>query len=167
MKETRAPATKAAQFILIGWSDISVCECCGRSDLERTMLVKDLDGNLFHFGAVCGARKLGKSSSSVSQIKASVDKAAESRAFFLARHWATRFIDDMTRAGMPEAAVKRVQQREAEYMQWVTADHSIRDVAHVFYSRIPGERNKPSTHLGGKTLEQWRAERVAQLWGGL
>jgi hypothetical protein len=47
-------------YTFIGTTDErTTCDCCGRSDLKKTVVLKDVEGDFVFFGSVCGARALG------------------------------------------------------------------------------------------------------------
>lgn len=49
-----------ATYTFIGTTDErTTCDCCGRSDLKKTVVLKDVEGDFVFFGSVCGARALG------------------------------------------------------------------------------------------------------------
>lgn len=45
---------------IMGWvEEITVCDCCGKSDLSGTFAVKTEDGSIIHYGSVCVKRNTG------------------------------------------------------------------------------------------------------------
>ena len=51
--------TNANQIKFLGTSDeVTVCGCCGRSDLKRTVALSIDDADPVYFGVVCAARAL-------------------------------------------------------------------------------------------------------------
>lgn len=56
-------ATSNARFKLVGISDETVCECCGKQNLKRTVVLEQLDADggmvsVVKFGRDCAARAL-------------------------------------------------------------------------------------------------------------
>ena len=64
MNATKSPAdsfqTILTHYLYIGMTDsVTACDCCGRSDLKRTMALYDaVLGEEVYFGTSCGARAL-------------------------------------------------------------------------------------------------------------
>jgi hypothetical protein len=47
------------EFKVLGTTgDVTTCDCCGRSNLNKTVVV-EIDGEIAHFGVVCAAHKAG------------------------------------------------------------------------------------------------------------
>lgn len=45
---------------VLGWTDeVTVCDCCGKSDLSGTFGVELDDGVVVHYGSVCAKRNTG------------------------------------------------------------------------------------------------------------
>ena len=45
---------------VLGTTDeVTTCELCGRSDLKKTVILQDSDGEIVHYGADCAARAAG------------------------------------------------------------------------------------------------------------
>jgi hypothetical protein len=42
-------------------NDVSICDCCGKSNLLRTVAMERDDGEILHFGTVCATRHSGRS----------------------------------------------------------------------------------------------------------
>lgn len=42
-------------------SDSSVCECCGKSNLKKVVVLQLADGSIVRYGRDCAAKKLGRS----------------------------------------------------------------------------------------------------------
>lgn len=55
--------------------DVTVCDCCGRSDLKKTVVI-EIDGEIAHFGVVCAAHKLRFSALEVNRMARSADDQA-------------------------------------------------------------------------------------------
>lgn len=46
----------------LGMTDeVTACDCCGKSDLQRTVAFETEDGEVVHYGTTCAARHTGKS----------------------------------------------------------------------------------------------------------
>jgi len=44
---------------IVGTSDdVNACDCCGRSDLKRTVAIMNADGEVNHFGTTCAAYQM-------------------------------------------------------------------------------------------------------------
>jgi hypothetical protein len=55
---------------------VTTCECCGRTNLKATVLMRSDLGELVHFGRTCASRNSGKSSQQVTkEIRAERDAA--------------------------------------------------------------------------------------------
>jgi hypothetical protein len=47
-------------FKVVGIVDeVTTCECCGKSDLKKTVALMDEEGNVQYFGTICAGKKLG------------------------------------------------------------------------------------------------------------
>ena len=55
---------------------VTVCDCCGKSDLKFTVVMELDDGTLAHYGQICAGRNAGKTRA---QIGAEVKAYAESQ----------------------------------------------------------------------------------------
>lgn len=45
---------------ILGWVDeITVCDCCGKSDLSGTYAVETAEGDVLHYGSTCAKRNTG------------------------------------------------------------------------------------------------------------
>jgi hypothetical protein len=51
------------------------CDCCGKSGLKRTVVLKDENGEFVFFGTTCAARALGKKPSTRTQAEKAVNAA--------------------------------------------------------------------------------------------
>lgn len=49
-------------------NDVTTCECCGRDDLKKTIVLMDTEGNIKYYGSNCAASAL-KSRASKSEIE--------------------------------------------------------------------------------------------------
>lgn len=48
-----------ATYMLLGWSDeVTVCDCCGKSNLSGTVGLETEDGTILHYGTTCAGRAL-------------------------------------------------------------------------------------------------------------
>jgi hypothetical protein len=101
-------------------SDITTCDCCGKSDLKQTVIIVGLDeggaetGDLRHYGSTCAAKALGLTHKAVkgasqsfkAQRDAAADWAMESSEAY--QQWRTihnTIIDEVDR--MPRAGLDR------------------------------------------------------------
>ena len=62
--------------------DVTVCECCGKSNLKRTVVL-DLDGAIVHYGCDC-ARKAFRSRSVRTLDRKGIEKLATVAAHYAA-----------------------------------------------------------------------------------
>lgn len=64
-----------ARFEVLGISDeVTACDCCGKSNLKRTVCIQDNEtGDLKHFGTTC-ATQPAKGFDAVKEIKDAIDK---------------------------------------------------------------------------------------------
>lgn len=70
---------------------VTTCDCCGRTNLKATVLMRSDLGDLVHFGQTCAARNSGKSKQQVTkEIRAERDAA---------HGWASNRLADLRRAG--------------------------------------------------------------------
>lgn len=59
-------------FTFIGVSDSETCECCGKTNLKRTIVLKSDDGDIVQYGVNCAAKALRKTGvKATSQVVAS------------------------------------------------------------------------------------------------
>lgn len=101
-------------------SDITTCDCCGKSDLKSTVIIVGLDaggaetGDLRHYGSTCAAKALGLTHKAVKgasqSFKAQRDAAADwamesSEAYGAWRAIHNAIIDEVDR--MPRAGQDR------------------------------------------------------------
>lgn len=62
--------------------DITTCECCGRDDLKRTVILAPLDadgnanGDVTHYGSECAARAMGRRGEGA-KVRSAAKKADE------------------------------------------------------------------------------------------
>lgn len=54
----------------------SSCDCCGRSDLKRTVVLSTEDGSTVYFGTSCAAKALRWSSEEVKRVAKDADRIA-------------------------------------------------------------------------------------------
>lgn len=59
---------------------VTTCECCGRTNLKATVLMRSDLGDLVHFGRTCAARNSGKTSQQVTKEIRAEGHAAWGRA---------------------------------------------------------------------------------------
>lgn len=96
-----------ARMIAVGTTDDhTTCECCGRTDLKRTVIMRtlDADGNQIaqsFFGTTCAAKASGRK---LSEIKA---EAAEG--------------DQAAREAEERARRARARELDAEWQAWLDA----------------------------------------------
>ena len=45
-------------FKMIGTSDFPVCDCCGKTNLVRAVIVENDDGEEFNIGTICASKVL-------------------------------------------------------------------------------------------------------------
>jgi len=78
---------------VLGWTDeVTVCDCCGKSDLSGTFGVELDDGAVVHYGSVCVKRNTGIKNPAkaakdyeaerVESARAEYRQSAEYRAYF-------------------------------------------------------------------------------------
>ena len=81
---------------------VTTCECCGRTNLKATVLMRSDLGELVHFGRTCASRNSGKSSQQVTKEIRAEGVLAHGRAF--------NQLGDMRRAGveMTRAVIREV-----------------------------------------------------------
>lgn len=66
------------KYTFLGTSDeVDACDCCGKSDLKRTVAVLDLDGETRYFGTTCAAKAL---KATVKEVKAGTLAADKAKA---------------------------------------------------------------------------------------
>lgn len=148
---------------LIGWSDLDTCECCGRRDLERTMMVMSEDGTINYYGSMCGAKILGRQGATRTQIEKAVTRAQEATATFRLRHWTAVLIIRAQQGGRTEDAAKRQQQQDAEVAQWLKDGARPEQVA--YYAQAPFKRTGPApirTWMDAEREQADREERAAR-----
>lgn len=63
----------------IGLDDsVTVCDCCGRSDLKFTVVIELDDGEIAHYGQVCVRRNTGRTQAQINtDIKAELTRRVE------------------------------------------------------------------------------------------
>jgi hypothetical protein len=44
--------------ILGSTNDVTTCECCGRTDLKKTVALDDYEGNIIYLGETCAAKAM-------------------------------------------------------------------------------------------------------------
>lgn len=88
-----------SKYTIAGFTNaVTVCECCGKSELKGTFVMIDENGDDFYFGSVCGARAAGittkKLSETVKQINLNneVEKMANNAKSEYAKHEVLKFI---------------------------------------------------------------------------
>ncbi len=55
---------------------VTTCDCCGRTNLKATVLMRSDLGELFYFGRTCAARNSGKTSQQITkEIRKELDMA--------------------------------------------------------------------------------------------
>lgn len=57
--------------------DCTVCECCGRSGLKMTVVLRDEDGNVTYYGRSCAARATGRKASVIGREILAADHKRE------------------------------------------------------------------------------------------
>jgi hypothetical protein len=59
---------------VIGTTDeVTTCDCCGRTDLQKTVVFQDEEGNNSYLGVVCASKRYNMTSRSVRQLAQSAD----------------------------------------------------------------------------------------------
>lgn len=142
---------------LIGWSDLDTCECCGRRDLERTMMVMNENGTINYYGSMCGAKILGRQGATRTQIEKSVTRAQEATTTFRLRHWTAVLILRAQQGGRTEDAAKRQQQQDAELARWLKDGARPEQV--TYYAQAPFKRTGPAPVDSYAARENARADR--------
>lgn len=148
---------------LIGWSDLDTCECCGRRDLERTMMVQSEDGTVNYYGSMCGAKILGRPNTTRAQMEKAATRAQQASEDFRFRHWTALHILRANQGGRPEDAAKRQQQQDAEYAQWTKDGARPEQIA--YYAQPPMKRTGPApvrNWVDEMNAQADREERAAQ-----
>lgn len=80
---------------LLGIVDDGDCECCGKRDLKRRVVL-DIDGDVVKFGSECAARRLGRRSKvAVEREAVKAQTVADAKA--LERAFWTSFLADDVR----------------------------------------------------------------------
>jgi hypothetical protein len=92
--------------------DVTDCDCCGRVDLKKTVIlgILDADGNVedvVHFGTTCAAHAARRTNKEIKQLAADADKAKRDAAAF--------------------EAAQRSDREYREYMTWLTTTTGIAD----------------------------------------
>lgn len=65
------------QYVVVGTTDEwDACDCCGRTNLKRYVVMRDVDGEYFRFGTGCAARLEGIPAADVRREARSADEAA-------------------------------------------------------------------------------------------
>lgn len=133
--ETRA--TTPRQWRHLGTTtDVTTCECCGRTDLTRTVIIVAIDadgtphGEPTHYGTTCAARALGTTTADVRASAAAADRrkreTVEVARLFYAKY--PPHLDDTTNA-TAYAANNRITnplQAFLDYMRHVQAvEHAL------------------------------------------
>ena len=57
-----------------GYSDVSECECCGRTGLKRTVMMRLDDGDTAYFGVVCAAKATARDAAEIKHAAVTADK---------------------------------------------------------------------------------------------
>lgn len=69
------------RYVVVGTTDEwDACDCCGRTNLKRYVVMRDVDGEYFRFGTGCAARLEGIPAADVRREAASADEAARAEA---------------------------------------------------------------------------------------
>lgn len=80
---------------VLGISDeVTGCECCGRTDLKKTVAIGSGEGDVRYFGTECAARALGTSKK---QVEKDVRSAARHAAEEATRERNRRYNEDWAR----------------------------------------------------------------------
>lgn len=93
-------ATAAPAYRVKGTTDdITTCDCCGRTNLKKTVILAmlDADGNQedqTYYGTACAAKATAQTSTAIRNAAASADTTLAD-----ARRWATAPTDWATTAG--------------------------------------------------------------------
>jgi hypothetical protein len=86
MGMTTATTMTAASFRVLGMTDDGACECCGRTDLKRRVVLLRLSSDeRVMFGTACAARALQTSSKHVTRAAADAQCLADRDAKVQAR----------------------------------------------------------------------------------
>jgi hypothetical protein len=73
-------------------SDTSVCECCGKSNLKKVVVLQLANGEVVRYGRDCAAKKLGRS------IKGEIDTVITIQDFI--SKWAGQFTAEQIAVGI-------------------------------------------------------------------
>ena len=79
-----------------GYSDVSECDCCGRTGLKRTVMMRLDDGDTAYYGVVCAAKATSCDAAEIKRDAVTADKRrvdaarAEKAARFMAAESAFR-----------------------------------------------------------------------------
>lgn len=69
------------RFVVVGTTDEwDACDCCGRTNLKRYVVMRDADGECFGFGTSCAARLEGVPAAEVRAEARTADEAARAEA---------------------------------------------------------------------------------------
>lgn len=97
---------------IIGVTDeVCTCDCCGRTDLKRTIVLDLGEGNIVHFGSLCAARSMGRTGKG-QQHK--VENEAASAQFLADR-------EKMIAAKVAARRAELLAMSRAEYADWKAA----------------------------------------------
>lgn len=84
-------AIEGTQFTVSGTSDYPVCDCCGKTNLTRAVMVRNENGEEFNVGCICASKVLrqryqGKNLRVSTAAVMSMGKAAKSSPEWKARN---------------------------------------------------------------------------------
>lgn len=92
--------------ILGATNDVTVCNCCGRENLKKTVVLDDYEGNVKYFGETCAAKAMQMKSPAFKKIMTSeLKERVQNKEAFIANHPITIEIreetNELNKMGMP------------------------------------------------------------------
>lgn len=97
---------KYLRYRILGTTDeITTCECCGRTDLKKTIVLDDYEGNISHYGETCAAKLMKmKINDFKKEYNSSISQLRKDKQDFIKNHSLTiemdKEVDDINKIGM-------------------------------------------------------------------